>query len=121
MIGGSFFELESLPVFREHDGILVRTVLHDWSDEEAIDILRTLRQRIGSLTHVTVLLSEVVVEAKDPLAVKFFLDLHMKISFHHAKERYLSQWKHIIEASGFTLVNVHMIRAVSSILELRPV
>lgn len=121
MVGGSFFELESLPVFQDHDAILLRTILHDWSDEECIQIMQTLRKRIGSAKHVKVLISDMVIREKDPVAFKYLLDLHMKLFFHHAKERYLFQWQNIFQKSGFRIVQMYTIRTISNIIELEPV
>lgn len=121
-IAGDFFDASSLPSIQQHDAILLRTVLHDWSQQDALHILRTLRAVIGDTPDVVVVLADLVLQRKDPLgSAKFFVDLHMKVCFHDAQERYAEEWQVLVAAAGFEVRRIVQPRAVSHLIELAPV
>jgi C-methyltransferase len=119
-VPGHFFEPDTLPVIESGDVIVLRTVLHDWGDEDSVRIMSHLRHVIGETPDVTVILAEMVLTDHDPLPVKYLMDLHMRIMFHEAKERYLGDWQQITSQAGFDLKTVHQTRSLWSFIELHP-
>jgi O-methyltransferase domain len=92
-VEGSFFE--SVP---EGDVYLLSNILHDWDDESAAAILRTIRT--GSRHHARLILFEAVVpEGNDPGGSKW-LDLLM-LALLAGRERNEAQWHELLEAGGF--------------------
>lgn len=123
-VGGDFFEEETLPRFQAGDVIVLRAILHDWSDSDALKILKTLRRAI-TLSNipdnsVKIVLLELMLTEKDPINGKFLADLMMKVSYTHAKERYRSQWEKLLRDSDFALVSVSMTRSIFSVLQAIP-
>jgi 6-hydroxytryprostatin B O-methyltransferase len=48
-VGGDFFQPETIPKAKgKGDVYLLRLVLHDWPDADAVRILSSVRQAIGS-------------------------------------------------------------------------
>ena len=92
-VEGSFFE--SVP---EGDVHLLSTILHDWDDESAAAILRTIRA--GAPPHARLVLFEAVVpEGNEPGGGKW-LDLLM-LALFAGRERNEAQWRELLEANGF--------------------
>lgn len=92
-VEGSFFE--SVP---EGDVYLLSNILHDWDDESAAAILRTIRA--GSPDHARLILFEAVVpEGNDPGGSKW-LDLLM-LALLGGRERNEAQWRELLEENGF--------------------
>jgi len=92
-VEGSFFE--SVP---KGDVYLLSTILHDWDDESAASILRTIRA--GAPPHARLLLFEAVVpEGNEPGGGKW-LDLLM-LALFGGRERNEAQWRELLEGNGF--------------------
>ena len=92
-VEGSFFE--SVP---EGDVYLLSTILHDWNDENAATILRTIRT--GAPPHARLILFEAVVpEGNEPGGGKW-LDLLM-LALFAGRERNEAQWRELLEGNGF--------------------
>jgi O-methyltransferase domain len=92
-VEGSFFE--SVP---EGDVYLLSTILHDWDDESAAAILRTIRA--GAPPHARLILLETVVpEGNEPGGGKW-LDLLM-LALFAGRERNEAQWRALLEQNGF--------------------
>ena len=115
---GDFFE--EIP--RGGDVYVLSRILHDWSDEEAEQILRTCRRSVSSTSRL-LLLEQVAQEAtsldqssKLELAMK---DLNMLVLVG-GKERTVADYQRLLEAAGFRLEHVHTGEACD-VLEARPV
>jgi SAM-dependent methyltransferase len=110
--GGSF--LERVPAGA--DLYLMRHVLHDWCDEDAVRILRHCRAAMRPGGRVIVV--EIVVpEGNDPSFAKW-MDL-MMITYG-GKERSEKQYRQLFADAGYDLVRVVPTRAVISVLEGLP-
>jgi O-methyltransferase domain/Dimerisation domain len=92
-VEGSFFD--SVP---EADVYLMSTILHDWDDESAAAILRTIRAGAPADARL-ILLEAVVPEGNEPDGAKW-LDLLMLVLFS-GRERSEVQWRDLLEAGGF--------------------
>jgi O-methyltransferase domain len=92
-VAGSFFE--SVP---EGDAYLLSGILHDWGDDDATRILRTIRA--ATPPHARLLINESVIRpGSDPDGAKW-LDLLMLV-LAGGRERSEEQWRALLEAGGF--------------------
>jgi hypothetical protein len=92
-VAGSFFE--SVP---EGDTYVLSGILHDWPDEDAGRILRTMRAAAPS--HARLLINESVIEpGNEPDAAKW-LDLLMLV-LAGGRERDEAQWRELLENAGW--------------------
>ena len=92
-VEGSFFE--SVP---EGDVYILSTILHDWDDEPATAILRTIHT--SAQPDARLLLLEAVVPAGNEPGGAKWLDLLM-LALFAGRERDEAQWRSLLEAGGF--------------------
>jgi len=97
-VAGSFFE--RVPA---GDTYVLATVLHDWDDERATAILRTIRASAPSDARL-LLLESVVPPGNEPHGAKW-LDLVL-LALFGGRERDEAQWGALLEAGGFEPVSV---------------
>jgi hypothetical protein len=96
---GSFFE--SVP---EGDVYILGTILHDWDDERAAEILRTIRKAASESSRLLIL-DAVIPPGNEPGGGKW-LDLLM-LAIAGGKERNEPQWRELLAAGGFEPVRFH--------------
>jgi uncharacterized protein YciI len=108
---GSFFE--SVP--SGADVYVLLQVLHNWGDEEAAQILRTIRAAAGDDARLIVV--EVIVENDDDR--QFFSDL-VGLVVLGGRERTESEWRELLRAGGFEVTRITSGPRASAI-EARPV
>jgi hypothetical protein len=97
-VAGSFFE--GVPT---GDVYLLSTILHDWDDERAAAILRTIRAAAGPDTRLLVV-DAVLPHGNDPHGAKW-LDLLLLAQFG-GRERDEAQWRTLLAAGGFEPVRL---------------
>jgi hypothetical protein len=97
------------------DLYLLKHVLHDWSDDEAVSILKRCRESIragGKIAVIEILLGEIGGEpALGPL-----MDLNMMI-LCTGRERTLDEFRRLIERAGFHFSSVKPIRPPMVVIE----
>ena len=98
-VEGSFFE--RVPT---GDVYVLGTVLHDWDDESAARILRTIRRSASDDSHLLVL-DAVMRPGNEPDGSKW-LDVLM-LAVLSGKERTEAQWRDLLAAGGFEPVRFH--------------
>jgi hypothetical protein len=106
-VAGSFFE--RVP---SGDVFVLAGILHDWDDERAGAILRTVRAAAGERARL-VLLESVVAAGNEPDGAKW-LDLLM-LTLSAGRERAEAQWRDLLAATGWEPVSV-----VSGLIQARP-
>ena len=94
VVAGSFFE--SVP--EGGDAYLLKWIIHDWEDEEAIAILRTVRRGGG-----TVLLVERIVGPPNQGPETKLGDLNMLVG-PGGQERTLDEFRELFDEAGYQLV-----------------
>jgi hypothetical protein len=111
--GGSFFE--SVPA--GGDAYLVKTVIHDWDDQQSLAILRTVRAAIAPEGRL--LLFELVLPAGAPPHPGLLLDLEMLV---HAggRERTAAEYSELLAQAGFRQTRVIPTGGPMSIVEAVP-
>jgi hypothetical protein len=109
---GSFFER----VPSGADAYVMRRILHDWLDTEAIAILRCCRAAMQP--DARLLLIERVVGPPNADPQSKFLDLVMLVSAG-GRERTESEWRALLAAGGFKLHQVHP-AGLAAVIEAGP-
>jgi hypothetical protein len=97
-VEGSFFEL--VPA---GDVYVLSTILHDWDDESATAILRTIRASAAEDARLIVI-DSVVPAGNEPHGAKW-LDLLM-LALFAGRERDEAQWRALLAAGGFDPVRI---------------
>ncbi|MFC4127536.1 methyltransferase [Nocardia rhizosphaerae] len=111
---GSFFT----EVPRGGDAYLLKHVLHDWSDEKAEQILRTVKAAMDPAARLLVI--ELVLPEHQRPHPGNFIDLEMLINTDGGLERTETQFRELLARSGFTLLRTVPTAAPESVLEARP-
>lgn len=102
LVSGDFFTL--VP---EADVYILKHILHDWSDEKSIQILKTVHASASRVKNSRLLIIEVVLDEGRPLSLHdAFLDIQM-MAMVDGKERSEAQWKSLLGSSGFELKKIH--------------
>ena len=110
---GSFFE----GVPSGADAYVMRRILHDWPDAEAVTILRCCRAAMRPDARLLLIESVVGEPNEDPQSK--FLDLVMLVSAG-GRERTESEWRALLAEGGFQLCQVHPAGATSAVIEASP-
>ena len=110
VVAGSFFE--SVP--EGGDAYLLKWIIHDWEDEEAVAILRTVRRNGGAL-----LLVEKIVGPPNEGAEAKLSDLNMLVG-PGGQERTLEEFRSLFEAAGYDLVGNTPTAAGQHVIEGAP-
>lgn len=96
------------------DLYLLKHILHDWNDDEAVSILKRCRESIrpgGKIVVIEILVGEVSEPALGPL-----MDLNMMVLLT-GRERTLDEYRRLIEKAGFRLSKVKPIRSPMVVIE----
>lgn len=96
VVGGDFFA--SVPAA---DAYLVKAILHDWSDEDSIRILRTIRSAAAPTARLLVV--ERVLGGPNVDLDGKLMDLQMLV-MPGGLERTLDEWRGLFSAGGWTLI-----------------
>lgn len=96
------------------DAYLMSHILHDWSDEACLKILKNCRQAMRP--GAKLLLVEIVLPPGNQPSIGKLLDLEMMVTTG-GKERTEDEYQALLELSGFTLSSIIPTRASISIVE----
>ncbi|KAK6919018.1 Plant methyltransferase dimerization [Dillenia turbinata] len=116
-IGGDMFD-----VIPKANAIFMKGVMHDWSDQDCVKILKNCREaipeKIGKVIIVEVVLRP---DGDGPfddtnLAVDLVLFAHTS----GGKERTEEEWKKVLEEGGFPRYNIIQLPTLPSIIEAFP-
>jgi hypothetical protein len=96
---------------------LLKHVLHDWSDQNCLRILKNIHAVTSSATKLLVV-EFILNESNEPQFAKV-ADLEMLVNSPDGKERTRVQWQNLLRAGGFRLTRaiptnsgVYLIEAV---------
>lgn len=113
VVGGSFFD----EVPPGADAYLLKSIIHDWRDEEAVQILRCCRRAMTD--DATLLLAEQILgQGPDPSHTAFG-DLNMLVS-PGGQERTLEEYGALFAAAGFTLTGATETGTPAFVIEATP-
>jgi O-methyltransferase domain len=109
-VGGDFFK-DSVP---SCDAYLLMTVLHDWSDDESIAILKNIKANAPRTAKILILEGVVQPDARN----HFLLDLDIEmLAMTTGRERTREEWSAVISGAGMRLARVVPAGSWSSIVE----
>ncbi len=109
-VGGDFFKDKISPC----DAYLMMMVLHDWSDEELIAILKNLRA--GAPAGAKLILVEAIIEEGAIGSLAIDIDIEM-LAMTTGKERTRAEWENVLSAAGFKLTKAMPVGGYSGIVE----
>jgi hypothetical protein len=109
---GSFFD--SIPA--GGDAYILKNVIHDWPDENALQILRNVRSVVGAGT--TVLLIELVIPEHDRDFPGKWADLEMLLNLG-SRERTAAEYRELLSQAGFRMTRVVRTASPLSVVEAR--
>lgn len=105
------------------DVLMLKHVLHGYTDEKAVEVLRNCRRVLpstGSLLVIEFVLPDVIAKPVPELVSRFMSDLNM-LAVTSGRERSEHDWRLLLEESGFTFERNIPVPALDvSILEGRP-
>jgi hypothetical protein len=113
-VGGDFFE--SVPT--GGDAYLLRHILHDWNDDQAIRLLKNCRRAMNRGSRLVVIES-VIRDDNEPSLGKN-LDLIM-LAVTGGRERTEPEYRTLLRASGFRMVRIAGTPAGIDVIEAIPV
>jgi hypothetical protein len=111
-VAGSFFE--SVPA--GGDVYLLKHILHDWSDDECVTILRCVRE--GMTADARVVVVEMLISADGPPSPAPLLDLNMLVMLT-GKERTKDEFGALFAKAGLALSNVTPTHSPFAVVEAR--
>ena len=114
VVAGDFFD--GVPAGA--DAYLLVRILHDWQDDEALRILRTVCAAMTPDARLIVVDSVLGPPNEDPLAK--FLDLMMLVSAG-GRERTHAEWRALLAEAGLEIVDVRRATPTRHVIEARRV
>jgi len=112
-VGGSFFERVPAGV----DVYFLRLVIHDWSDEEAVAILKTIRA--AAKPDSEVVLIEQVIQDTPEYALSKWLDLTM-LTVSGGRERTAGEYRQLLDMAGLQVQTIMPTRSPFSLIVALP-
>ncbi|XP_030544034.1 trans-resveratrol di-O-methyltransferase-like [Rhodamnia argentea] len=118
-VGGDMF-VEIPPA----DAILLKWILHDWSDEKCIDILKRSKEAVAGRRKVgKVIMIEIVVgnqpEDHRSTETQLFFDMMMMVNIN-GKERSEKEWEKLFVDAGFSDYRIISRLGLRSLIEIYP-
>ncbi|XP_062105910.1 trans-resveratrol di-O-methyltransferase-like [Humulus lupulus] len=121
----NFIEGDMFKKIPSANAVLLKWILHDWSDEEAVTILKKCREAIWSKDKGgKVILIDMVIDENPKLEKKsaetqLCFDMLMMVDLT-GKERNKKEWENIFLAAGFSHYKITPIVGLRSLIEVYP-
>lgn len=109
-VGGDFFK-GGIPAC---DAYIMMMVLHDWSDEESIAILKNIKA--GAPAGAKLILVEAIVDEEAIGSLPVDIDIEM-LAMTTGKERTKAEWEKVLGAAGYKLLRAFPVGGYSGIVE----
>ncbi|XP_015938477.1 isoflavone 7-O-methyltransferase [Arachis duranensis] len=121
-VGGDMFE--SIP---KADAILLKVVLHNWSEDNCVKILRNCKDAINASSKnknkgKIIILDSVIDEEQDEPEItrlKLLMNISMHI-IHDGKEKTKKEWKNIFYKAGLYNYKISPFTGYLSLIEIYP-
>lgn len=112
IVTGSFFD--SVP--DGGDAYILKNIVHDWPNEQAVQILRNVREAAGP--RATLLLIELVIPDHDRDFPGKWADLEMLLNLA-ARERTAAEYRDLLSQAGFHMTRVVRTASPLSVVEAK--
>ena len=117
VVGGSFFEGDALPPGA--DRYVLVSVVHDWDDERAVEILTNCTKRLRQEARILVI-EQVLDETAPPLFARHS-DVLMLVLTGAGRERTQPQFESLFGRAGLRISNQWQLPSRHAVFELAPV
>jgi len=114
LLAGNFFE--SVP--SGADTYLLRHIIHDWTDEQSVQILNNCRKVIPNNGRLLII-EAVMPSGNEPSLAKDF-DMAM-LTFPGGIERTEEEYRFLLEWAGFQLHSITPTTSIVSVVEGKPI
>ena len=118
---GNFFEQGSIPKVGPADAFVLRNILHDWPDQQCVEILSNLKASMQPSSKL--MLVELGLATEGPTHMleqaRSGIDMLMMTMFE-GKERTRPELTGILNESGFSIVRVAETRSIAQVIEAQP-
>ncbi|KDP40527.1 hypothetical protein JCGZ_24526 [Jatropha curcas] len=100
------------------DAIILKWILHNWSDEDCIKILKNCQKALPEKAGRLIIIDAVLLPEGDNLFDELALIGDMAMMVHlNAQERNEAEWKKLLEEAGFTSYKIIKMPDQASIIE----
>ncbi|XP_055809329.1 trans-resveratrol di-O-methyltransferase-like [Solanum dulcamara] len=103
------------------NAVLLKSILHDWNDEECVKILKNCKEAItgsGKVIIIDMVMENPELDDKSVQA-QLFIDMLVMV-FLGSKERNKEEWEKLFLDSGFTCYKIILTLGLRSVIELYP-
>ncbi|KAL8479457.1 hypothetical protein ACS0TY_026375 [Phlomoides rotata] len=119
-VGGNMFE--KIP---QADAVMLMWILHDWSDELCIEILKKCKEAVpkdgGKVIIVDAVIDEEEEEGRDEYTgARLAMDMTIMSATVNGKERTAGEWTQLINVAGFSKHAIKHMPAIDSVIEAYP-
>jgi hypothetical protein len=114
LAGGSFFD--GVPA--GGDAYVLKHIIHDWGDDESVQILRNVRS--AAAPGATLLLIETVIPEGEGGSIGKWVDIEMLV-VNNGRERTESEYRRLFGKAGFEMIGVLETTSRLSVVEARAV
>ena len=97
------------------DAYLLKNIIHDWNDTQAIQILTNCWQVMKAGGKL--LLAEIVLQSDNTDPLGKFMDLQMLLKMQGGKERTEGEYRELLRNAGFFLTRIIPVNAQISLIE----
>lgn len=94
-------------------------MLHNWSDQECIEILKKCKEAAGKVIIIDAIIDEEG-EGDEFAGARLGLDVTMLAVTFEGKERTYKEWAYILHQAGFQRHVVKNIKTLESVIEAYP-
>lgn len=108
---GDFFK--TMPV--GGDAYLLKRIIHNWGDEQAIAILKNCYQAMGEKGRLLAI--EMVIPPGNEFCVGKFMDINMLLHFTGGRERTEAEHGELLKAAGFKITKIVPTESEVSVIE----
>ncbi|XP_010530940.1 PREDICTED: (RS)-norcoclaurine 6-O-methyltransferase-like [Tarenaya hassleriana] len=104
------------------DAVFIKWILHDWSDEDCVKILKRSREAVPKEKGKVIIVEAVVEQKKeddddDKLEyARLLLDVVMMAQMKNGRERNMEEWDHLLTEAGFVRHEVRDINDLQSVI-----
>ncbi|KAL5978553.1 hypothetical protein ACLOJK_029670 [Asimina triloba] len=103
------------------DIVFMKSVLHDWNDEDCLKLLKKCKEAIAASKRGKVIVVDIVLgsDSADGFASARF-SMEMLMFVIGGKERTGEEWKNLIQNAGFSKYEILPMKALESVILLYP-
>ena len=114
-VAGSFFET----VTSGADLYILKNILHDWNELDALKILKVCRREMGVKSRLLII--ETIVPDNSAFHMSKMLDLEMLVMTKGGVERTISQLDDLIHLANFRIVKTYQFECLETVIEIEPI